>query len=178
MSGVNRVTLIGHLGATPQKRFAASGEPVCQLRLATTVRYNDARGDRQERTEWHRVTAWGRLADLAANFMQQGSQVYVDGYLQTRRWYDPRISADRFTTEVVANDMQLLGPSTKQVSQQAHAKTQQADVGERHYSPTQQPEGYSPAPDHTQEDIPPPTERDIQLDYESDIPLSQSRAQK
>ncbi len=108
MSGVNKVILIGHLGADPQMRFTPNGTPVAQFNLATTERFNDRNGERQERTEWHRIVAWSRLAEICNQYLKKGKQVYVEGRLQTRSWED-QSGNKRYTTEIVANNMIMLG---------------------------------------------------------------------
>jgi single-strand DNA-binding protein len=86
--GVNKVILIGHLGADPTMRYTQSGTPVAQFNLATTERYNDRNGERQERTEWHRVVVWSKLAEICNQYLKKGKQVYIEGRLQTRQWED------------------------------------------------------------------------------------------
>ena len=108
MSGVNKVILIGHLGADPQMRFTPNGTAVAQFNLATTERFNDRNGERQERTEWHRIVAWSRLAEICNQYLKKGKQVYIEGRLQTRQWED-QSGNKRYTTEIVANNMIMLG---------------------------------------------------------------------
>jgi single-strand DNA-binding protein len=107
--GVNKVILIGNLGADPETRYMPSGAAVTNVRLATTDTWRDKQtGEQQERTEWHRIVFFGRLAEIAAEYLRKGSQVYLEGRLQTRKWQD-REGQDRYTTEIVANEMQMLG---------------------------------------------------------------------
>ncbi len=107
--GVNKVILVGNLGADPESRYTPSGTAVANLRLATTKQWKDRNsGEQQERTEWHRVVMFNRLAEIAGEYLKKGSQVYIEGELQTRKWQD-QSGNDRYTTEVVANDMQMLG---------------------------------------------------------------------
>lgn len=107
--GINKVILIGHLGADPETRYMPSGSAVTNMRLATTEQWRDkTSGEQQERTEWHNVAMFGRLAEIAAEYLRKGSQVYVEGRLRTRKWQD-RDGNDRWTTEIVANEMQMLG---------------------------------------------------------------------
>jgi single-strand DNA-binding protein len=108
MSGVNKVILIGHLGGDPQMRFTPNGTPVAQFNLATTERFNDRNGERQERTEWHRIVAWSRLAEICNQYLKKGKQVYIEGRLQTRQWED-QSGNKRYTTEIIANTMIMLG---------------------------------------------------------------------
>ena len=107
--GVNKVILLGNLGADPETRYTQSGSAVTNIRMATTDSWRDRQsGEQQERTEWHRIVFFGRLAEIAAEYLRKGSQCYVEGRIQTRKWQG-QDGQDRYTTEVVANDMQLLG---------------------------------------------------------------------
>ncbi|MEO1872529.1 MAG: single-stranded DNA-binding protein, partial [Cobetia sp.] len=106
--GVNKVILIGNLGQDPEVRFTPSGSAVCNLNLATTDTWNDRQsGQRQERTEWHRVVMFNKLAEVAQQYVKKGSRLYIEGRLQTRKWQDQN-GNDRYSTEIVANDMQML----------------------------------------------------------------------
>jgi len=107
--GINKVILVGNLGADPDMRAMPSGSAVTNIRVATTESWKDKNtGDQQERTEWHTVAFFGRLAEIAAEYLRKGSQVYIEGKLRTRKWQD-RDGNDRWSTEVVANEMQMLG---------------------------------------------------------------------
>jgi single-strand DNA-binding protein len=107
--GINKVILVGHLGSDPETRYMPSGSAVTNLRVATSESWRDkTSGEQQERTEWHNVAMFGRLAEVAAEYLRKGSQVYIEGRLRTRKWQD-RDGGDRWTTEIVANDMQMLG---------------------------------------------------------------------
>jgi single-strand DNA-binding protein len=107
--GINKVILIGHLGADPETRAMPSGMQVANLRLATTESWKDkTSGEQQERTEWHNVALFGRLGEIAAEYLRKGSQVYIEGRLRTRKWQDKE-GRDRYTTEIVGNEMQMLG---------------------------------------------------------------------
>ena len=107
--GINKVILVGHLGKDPEIRYMPSGGAVANVTLATSEQWKDKQsGERQERTEWHRVVFFGRLAEIAGEYLKKGSQVYVEGRLQTRKWQG-QDGQDRYTTEIVANDMQMLG---------------------------------------------------------------------
>lgn len=111
MAGVNKVILVGNLGADPEVRYATSGSAVTNFRIATSEEWRDKNsGDRQSRTEWHRIVAFGRLAEICGEFLHKGKQVYVEGRLQTRSWED-KDGNTRYTTEVVAREMQMLGPA-------------------------------------------------------------------
>ena len=107
--GVNKVILVGNLGQDPEVKYMPSGQAVCNISIATTDSWNDkSTGEKQERTEWHRVVFFRRLAEIAGEYLRKGSQVYVEGRLQTRKWQD-QSGSDRYTTEIVVNDMQMLG---------------------------------------------------------------------
>lgn len=107
--GINKVILIGNLGADPEVRYTQSGTAVANLRLATSERWKDRQsGELQERTEWHRVVLFGKLGEIAGEYLKKGSQVYIEGRIQTRKWQG-QDGQDRYTTEIVANDMQMLG---------------------------------------------------------------------
>jgi single-strand DNA-binding protein len=107
--GVNKVIIVGNLGADPETRAMPSGSTVANLRIATTENWKDRQsGENQERTEWHRVVLFGRLGEVAAEYLRKGSQVYIEGSLRTRKWTDKQ-GNERYSTEIVANDMQMLG---------------------------------------------------------------------
>jgi len=106
--GLNKVMLIGRLGADPEVRYTASERAVANLRLATSERWKDREGEMQERTEWHRVVMFGKLAEIAKEYLRKGDQIYAEGRLQTRKWQDQQ-GNDRYTTEIVANEMTMLG---------------------------------------------------------------------
>jgi len=107
--GVNKVILVGHLGKDPEVRYMPSGGAVANVTVATNESWKDRQsGEQQERTEWHRVVFFGKLAEIAGEYLKKGSQVYVEGRLQTRKWQG-QDGQDRYTTEIVANDMQMLG---------------------------------------------------------------------
>src|SRR5579871_4074545 len=107
--GVNKVILIGNLGADPETRAMPSGSQVANLRVATSESWRDKQtGEQQERTEWHRVAFFGRLAEIAGEYLKKGSQVYIEGSLRTRKWQDKQ-GNERYSTEIVGNEMQMLG---------------------------------------------------------------------
>jgi single-strand DNA-binding protein len=107
--GINKVILVGNLGADPETRYMPSGSAVTNLSVATSESWKDKQtGEQNERTEWHKVVMFDRLAEIAAEYLRKGSQVYVEGKLQTRKWQD-RDGNDRWTTEIRANEMQMLG---------------------------------------------------------------------
>ena len=107
--GINKVILVGNLGADPETRYMPSGSAVTNLSLATSETWKDKQtGEQKERTEWHKVAMFNRLAEIAAEYLRKGSQVYIEGKLRTRKWQD-RDGNDRYTTEVIADEMQMLG---------------------------------------------------------------------
>lgn len=107
--GVNKVILVGNLGQDPEIKYMPSGQAVCNISIATTESWNDkTSGEKVEKTEWHRIVFFRRLAEIAGEYLRKGSQVYVEGRLQTRKWQD-QSGNDRYTTEIVANEMQMLG---------------------------------------------------------------------
>ena len=109
MASLNKVTLIGNLGADPETRYLPSGDALCNLRIATTEVWKDRQsGERREATEWHRVVFFGRVAEVAAQYLRKGSQVYIEGRLQTRKWQD-QSGQDRYTTEIRGDEMKMLG---------------------------------------------------------------------
>ena len=113
--GLNKVMIIGHLGREPEMRYTPSGRPVTSFSVATTRSWNSPDGERREETEWFNVVAWGNLAEICKQYLTKGQQVYVEGRLQTRRWEDPE-GKKHFNTEVVANEMIMLGDRPKPAS--------------------------------------------------------------
>ena len=112
--GINKVIVVGNLGANPDSRNMPSGNAVTNISVATSESWNDKEtGEKQEKTEWHRVVFFGRLAEIASDYLKKGSQVYVEGKLQTRKWEDKE-GNERWTTEIVANQMQMLGERMSQ----------------------------------------------------------------
>ena len=107
--GINKVILVGNLGNDPDVRYMPNGEAVANVSVATTESWKDKQtGEKQERTEWHRVVMFRRLGEIAGEYLKKGSQVYIEGKLQTRKWQDKN-GNDRYTTEIIANEMQMLG---------------------------------------------------------------------
>lgn len=141
--GINKVILIGNLGADPEVRSTPSGHTIANLRLATTDSWRDRQsGEQQERTEWHRVALFGRLAEIAQQYLHKGSKVYVEGRLQTRKWQG-QDGVERYTTEIVANDLQFLD-SRGSASGAAGAAGSGAAAS---------PPGYDLPPDEFDEDV-------------------------
>jgi single-strand DNA-binding protein len=109
MASVNKVILVGHIGRDPEVRYTAGGDAICNLALATSDSWKDkATGEKKESTEWHRVSFFGKLAEIAGQYLKKGSQIYVEGSLRTRKWTD-KDGQDRFTTEIRGDSMQMLG---------------------------------------------------------------------
>jgi single-strand DNA-binding protein len=113
MASINKVILIGNLGADPEIRYSQNGNAICNLRLATTESWKDkATGEKKESTEWHRVVMYRGLAEIAEQYLKKGSQVYVEGSIRTRKWQD-KSGTDRYTTEIEADEMTMLGERSK-----------------------------------------------------------------
>lgn len=108
MASVNKVTLIGNLGKDPETRYMPNGDAVTNITLATSENWKDKSGDQQEKVEWHRVTFYRKLADIAGQYLKKGSSVYVEGKLETRKWTD-KAGVERYTTEIIASEMKMLG---------------------------------------------------------------------
>src|SRR5687767_6776885 len=107
--GINKVILVGNLGADPDTRYMPSGKAVTNIRIATSESWKDKQtGDQQERTEWHSIVLYDKLGEIAAEYLRKGSQVFIEGALRTRKWQDKE-GKDRYTTEIIARDMQMLG---------------------------------------------------------------------
>jgi single-strand DNA-binding protein len=122
MAGVNKAILIGNLGADPELRHTPSGVPVANFNIATTEQWTSKTGERNERTEWHRIVCWARLAEICSEYLTKGRQVYVEGRIQTRQWED-RDGNKRYTTEVVAQTLQMLGRPGERAEVPAGAPT-------------------------------------------------------
>jgi single-strand DNA-binding protein len=124
MASVNRVILVGNLGCDPETRYQADGGAITNISIATTSHWKDKSGEKQEQTEWHRIVFFGKLAEIAGEYLVKGSQVYIEGKLRTRKWQD-RDGVEKYTTEIVADSMQMLGsrPNGEQPARQ-QAETQ------------------------------------------------------
>jgi single-strand DNA-binding protein len=110
MASVNKVILVGNLGRDPEVRYSPDGAAICNMSIATTSSWKDkASGEKREETEWHRVVMYNRLAEIAGEYLKKGRSVYIEGRLKTRKWQDKDTGADRYSTEVVADQMQMLG---------------------------------------------------------------------
>lgn len=128
MASVNKVILIGNLGRDPEVRFTQGGTPVANFTMATTDRWSDPSGEKKEKTEWHRIVVWGKTAEIAGEYLRKGRPVYIEGSLQTREWVD-RDGNKRYTTEVRAQRLQLLGRPDDRVGQPAGSASPE-EVGE------------------------------------------------
>ena len=136
--GVNKVILIGNMGRDPEVKYASSGAAIVNVSIATTDGWKDKQtGEQQERTEWHRVVFFNRLAEIVSEYLKKGSSVYIEGRLQTRKWQDTQSGQDRYTTEIVASDMQMLGGKGNGSS----GPTQQATAG---FNPPSSPPSIEP----------------------------------
>jgi len=163
MASLNKVILIGNLGADPETRYAPSGDAICNLRIATTETWKDkTSGERREATEWHRVVFFGRLAEIAAQYLRKGSQIYIEGRLQTRKWQD-KDGQDRYTTEIRGDEMKMLG------SRQGMGGDAQS--GRQDDSHDSAPRQSRPAPQSSEPPSKAPTKGGGFGDFDDDIPF-------
>jgi len=125
---VNKVILVGRLGKDPETRYMTSGEAVTNATLATSETWKDKAGEKQEKTEWHSLVFYRRLAEVAGEYLKKGSQVYIEGKIQTRKWQDKE-GKDRYTTEIIVNEMQMLGGKSDQPEQKVEQKPAQTTKG-------------------------------------------------
>ncbi|GBL03616.1 single-stranded DNA-binding protein [Glaciecola sp. KUL10] len=174
--GVNKVILVGNLGNDPEVRYMPNGNAVANLSIATSESWKDQQGQPQERTEWHKVTMYRRLAEIAGEYLKKGSQIYLEGKLQTRKWQD-QSGNDRYTTEVIADQMQMLGGRNEGGNMgggggyQRQQAPQQAPQGgyQQQSAPPQQGGGYQqPAQQNTPK---PPQTQEPDFDFDDDIPF-------
>jgi single-strand DNA-binding protein len=151
MASVNKVILVGNLGRDPETRYNPEGAAICNISVATTDVWKDkASGERQERTEWHRVVFFNRLAEIAGEYLKKGSQVYVEGSLRTRKWQDKE-GQDRYTTEIVADRMQMLGSRSGMGDAAGRAEARDTPVGDEPKPGAKKPAGKF---DDMEDDIP------------------------
>ncbi|MEM7361280.1 MAG: single-stranded DNA-binding protein [Pseudomonadota bacterium] len=158
--GINKVILVGNLGNDPEVRYANNGSAIANISVATTESWKDRNtGEQQERTEWHRVVMFNRLGEIAGEYLKKGSQVYIEGKLQTRKWQD-QSGQDRYTTEIVANEMQMLGGRAG------------ADMGSGggYQRPAQQPQAQQPQA-AAQPSNQPAAQPQPSNDFDDDIPF-------
>lgn len=131
MASVNKVILVGNLGKDPESRVTGSGESVCTFGIATTETWRDkATGDKKEVTEWHKVVAYGKLAEIAGQYLRKGSQVYIEGKIKTRKWQDNN-GQDRYTTEITASALTMLGKKGDDEGERQQPKQQGASPNQR-----------------------------------------------
>jgi single-strand DNA-binding protein len=143
--GINKVILVGNLGKDPEVRYSPNGGAVTNITLATSESWKDKNtGEKQEKTEWHRVVFFGKLAEIAGEYLKKGAQIYVEGRLQTRKWQDKE-GKDRYTTEIVAGEMQMLGSREGRGGASADFD-QSADEGRSSRAPAMAGGGNKPAP--------------------------------
>ena len=146
--GINKAILIGNLGADPEVRYTPANTAVCNISVATTDQWRDKQtGEQQEKTEWHRVVLFNRLGEVAGEYLKKGSKVYIEGRIQTRKWQG-QDGQDRYTTEIVANEMQMLD------GRSGSAPMDDAGYGNRQQQPQQARQPSPPADDDLADDIP------------------------
>ncbi|MCZ4328507.1 single-stranded DNA-binding protein [Castellaniella denitrificans] len=147
MASLNRVTLIGNLGKDPEVRYTPDGMAVCTVSIATTSTWKDkATGERREETEWHRVVFYNRLAEIVGEYLKKGRSVYVEGRLKTRKWQDKETGADRYSTEIVADQMQMLGGGEGGTTQNINGPVGQVAGRDIRNESAPQSKGGKPAP--------------------------------
>lgn len=142
MASVNKVILVGSLGRDPEIRYMPNGDAACNLSVATSESWKDKSGEKQERTEWHRISMFGKLAEIAGQYLAKGSSVYLEGKLQTRKWTD-KDGVDKYTTEIIADRMQMLG-----------GKEQRQDQQQEQRKESQQSRQQRPPADDFDDDVP------------------------
>ena len=153
---VNKAILVGRLGKDPETRFTSGGQAVATFNMATDSSYKDRNGERQKRTEWHRIKAWGKLAEIVQQYLRKGSLIFIEGRIETREWQDKE-GVKRYTTEIVANEMRMLGSRSDGMAAGAGAAapagaTRAEDFD--HAAPAEEPMGSGPGPEISDEDIP------------------------
>lgn len=152
-ASVNRVILIGNLGANPELKYTPSGQAVCELRVATNESYTDKQGERHDKTEWHRVVAWGKTAENCSQYLSKGRSVYVEGRLQTRKWEDKE-GQTRYTTEIVAERVQFLGGKGAGASDEGESDERPRRNGRPASSSPAPADAGPPGPGGSDDDIP------------------------
>jgi len=176
--GVNKVILVGNLGQDPEVRYMPNGNAVANITVATSESWKDQQGQMQERTEWHRVVLFRRLAEIAGEYLRKGSKVYLEGKLQTRKWQD-QSGQDRYTTEIVANEMQMLdsrgagqGQPMGQGTQPQQGGWNQQPAAQQGYG-QQAPQQSAPQQAPRQPSAPQqqPSYNEPPLDFDDDIPF-------
>lgn len=149
MNGVNKVIIVGTLGQDPEVKYMPNGNAVANLSVATNEKWKDQQGQPQERTEWHRMTIYGKLAEIVGEYLRKGSQAYFEGKLQTRKWQD-QSGQDRYTTEIVVSNMQMIGGRQDGQRPAQHPQqvqqSQQRPASQQRPQPQQQPQQKYQAP--------------------------------
>jgi single-strand DNA-binding protein len=136
MASVNKAIIVGNLGADPETRYTASGDAICNIRVATSESWKDKNtGDKQERTEWHRIVFYRKLAEIAGQYLKKGSQVYVEGRIRTRKWQDKETGQDRYSTDIEATELTMLGK--KETADDQAEVYRAASGGRAHRAPPQ-----------------------------------------
>ncbi len=148
---VNRVILVGHLGQDPEMRYTSSGTPVTNFSVATNERWNNQNGERQERTEWHKIVTWSKLAEISNQYLTKGQLVFIEGRIQTREW-DDRDGNKRRTTEIVASDMRMMTP--RGTNGRSPEESVELPEGEKAPEGGKAPEGEKMDVGMTEDDIP------------------------
>lgn len=153
---VNKVILVGRLGRDPETRFTSGGQAVANFSLATDSSYKDRNGERQKRTEWHRIVLWGKLAELAQQYLKKGSQVYLEGRIQSREWEDKRDGQKKTSVEIVVSEMKFLGARGDAAAAGAGAPPSRGHSSDAEFEgPGPMPdEGHAAGPEISDEDIP------------------------
>lgn len=155
---INKVILVGRLGRDPETRYTSSGQAVCNFTMATDESFKSRTGERQQRTEWHRIVMWAKLAEIAQQYLKKGQLVYIEGRLQTRQWDDKRDGSKKTTTEIVATTMKMLGGRGESAAAAASAGTAGPGSPARpqdEFEPGPVPdEPQTPGPEISDEDIP------------------------
>lgn len=149
MASVNKVILIGNLGKDPETRYMSNGDAVTNITLATTDTWKDKNGEKQERTEWHRVTFYRKLAEIAGEYLKKGRSVYIEGRLETRKWTDKN-GVERYTTDIIASDMKMLGSRSGSGNFESPDQDEDTSASSRQPSSTKSTSGF----DDMDDDIP------------------------
>ena len=150
---VNKAILVGRLGRDPETRYTSGGQAVANFTMATDETYKDRSGERQKRTEWHRVVLWGKLAEIAQQYLKKGTLVYIEGRIQTRQWEDKRDGQKKSSTEIVANVMRMLGGRGESAAAAVGAAGSQSRATDEFEAPIAHDEGGA-GPEISDEDIP------------------------
>ncbi|MFV9475336.1 single-stranded DNA-binding protein [Advenella sp. RU8] len=163
MASVNKVILVGNLGRDPEVRYSPDGAAMCNISIATTSSWKDKNtGERRDETEWHRVSFFGRLAEVAGQYLKKGSAVYVEGRIKTRKWQDKETGQDRYSTDIIADQMQMLGGRADSTSMGGD------DFSDSYAAPRQQPQR---APQSQRPSAPAAGSASNIMDMDDDIPF-------